>query len=552
MYTNTNTQLIIDQLLDSAERALFKKLFYEGDISGFSSVSAAEKELCKLIANFTEDPCDIDAVFRKSALYRPNAWNFNLYGDNLINQALGEIEGNSSIPPFVIRNTINNGRDIVEHISQPLLAEWLKKNFVFRFVNNNTNNALTIYLYENGVYKEINDLYLMSLIQQEIANYNPLLINNGDVNGVFTMLSRDSRMFIKNTFNENENIINFQNGILHLDTMELKPHSPEYLTTIQIPCNWSGDIKKTPVFDGYLKTLTNYDSDLQKFLLQYMGVIISNIQGWRMKTALILVGKGNSGKTQIRRLTELLVGSENYVTIDLPDLETNFGPGDLINKRLAGCADMKFVSLKSLKFFKLLTGGDTVRADRKYRNAVPMLYKGLLWFCTNELPRFGGDKGSWVYDRFSIINCDNVIPEDQRDNHLLDKMYAEREGIITKVVLSLHELIDNQYRFVKPQAIINARSAYSKENNVVGRFFEECMESSANIPDYKCASVTRIHDVFCRWCVNNNNNHKLSFKAFKTELADYLETDVSNLLKPTSNGYIVNGYTLTTEADEHY
>ena len=35
-----------------------------------------------------------------------------------------------------------------------------------------------------------------------------------------------------------------------------------------------------------------------------------------------------------------------------------------------------------------------------------------LWFCTNEMPNFGGDKGKWVYDRMIIVKCNNVIPFD--------------------------------------------------------------------------------------------------------------------------------------------
>ncbi len=548
----TNIQSIVDLLLDSADRALFKKLFFEGDTNGFSSTLAAETELCKMIAEFTEDPSEIDAVFHESALYRPKVWNFNLYGDNVITSAISLLTADRPVPPFVIRSIINNGRDVVEHISPQLLAAWIRKNVTYHFVKDSVTMTLSIYLYENGVYREIDSLHFMGLIKKAIEDYNPLLAESRTITEVYSLLSKDLDYLRDGDFNEDENIINFQNGILHLDTMELKPHSPKYLTTIQIPSDWSANAKDTPVFDAYLKTLTNCDADVQKFLLQYIGVILSNIQGWRMKIALILVGKGNSGKSQLRRLAELLVGKGNYATIDLPDLETKYGPGDLLNMRLAGCADMKFVSLKSLKFFKLITGGDTIRAERKYRNAISMVYRGLLWFCTNELPRFGGDKGKWVYDRFCIVHCDNVIPEKDRDNHILDKMYAEREGIITKAVLSLRELIDNNYRFVEPKAIVDARRAYSKDNNVVGRFFEDCIVPSTNTPNYKCSSVTRVHEAFGKWCINNNNNHRLGFQEFKRELADYLDVDVKNLLQHTSNGDIIRGYTLSDTANTYF
>ena len=59
----------------------------------------------------------------------------------------------------------------------------------------------------------------------------------------------------------------------------------------------------------------------------------------------------------------------------------------------------------------------------------------------NKLPRFGGDDGSWVYDRILVVKCDNVIPAEKQDKQLLDKMYAERDGIIFKLVQALKTVI---------------------------------------------------------------------------------------------------------------
>ena len=538
-----NIQDIIDKLLeDDNQRA--KQLFVDGETTGFVSLSDAELELCKMIATYTEDAKKIEAVFKESALYRPRIWDHNSHGNTVINKALILCSTERPVPSFVIRNVIN-GRDVHEYINEPLLTAWVRKNIEYRFVKDSVTRSLSVYLYEDGVYREIDELYLQGLIKKAIEDYNPLLVKSSIIESTYNVLLKDLNHLKNGQFNADENIINFRNGILHLNTMELKPHSPEYLTTIQIPCDWCDDKTDTPIFDAYLQTLTNGDEGVKKFLLQFIGAVLSNIQGWRMKKALVLVGEGNTGKTQIRRLVELLLGADNYTTIDLPDLEDPYGPGDLLHKRLGGCADMKFASLKSLKYFKLLTGGDSIRAQRKYRDAVSMVYRGLLWYCTNELPRFGGDKGKWVYDRFCIINCNNVIPEKDQDCHLLDKMYAERQGIIIKAIFALRELIKNNFKFAEPQAMIDARLAYSKDNNVVGRFFKECMLLDVTLPNYKCPPITDIYSTFCSWCINNNNSHRIEFKLFKQEAAKYLDIDVNNLLVRTSNGDVICGYTFS-------
>lgn len=546
-----NTQRIIDMLLAS-DNQLVKKLFIEGNTTSCVSFTDAETELCKLIAEHTEDVSSIDAVFRESALFRPRVWDFNGHGETVVKNALMLRASERPVPSFVIRNVINNGRDVIERINAPLLTAWIRKNVVYHFVKDSVTLSMSIFLYEDGFYHEIDQLYFKGLIKKAIEDYNPMLAESGIINEVYSLLSTDLDHLKNGQFNADENIINFRNGVLHLDTMELKPHSPEYLTTIQIPSDWSDDATETPVFDAYIQKLTNGNEGVQNFLMQFIGAVLSNVQGWRMKKALILVGEGNTGKTQIRRLVELLLGEGNFATIDMPDLEDKYGPGDLLNKRLAGCADMKFASLKSLKYFKLATGGDSFRAERKYRDAVSMVYRGLLWFCTNELPRFGGDKGKWVYDRFCIINCNNVVAEKDQDCHLLDKMYAERQGIITKAIHALHDLMNNNYRFVEPQVMLDARRAYSKENNVIGRFFEECMVFDATIANYNCKPIERIYDAFCKWCFNNNNNHRIEFKQFKKEAANYLDVAVEDLLVRTTNGEVIPKYTLTDVANQYF
>jgi len=77
-----------------------------------------------------------------------------------------------------------------------------------------------------------------------------------DVTEVFNDLMSDRRFVKEDKLNADENIINFQNGLLYLDTLELKEHSPKIYSTIQIPCNWN---PKEPVLKrGFLQFLIIY------------------------------------------------------------------------------------------------------------------------------------------------------------------------------------------------------------------------------------------------------------------------------------------------------
>lgn len=122
-----------------------------------------------------------------------------------------------------------------------------------------------------------------------------------------------------------------------------------------------------------------------------------------------------------------------------------------------------------------MTGGDSIFAEFKGQPCFAYTYNGLLWFCMNRLPRFSGDDDKWVYDRIMIVRCTNVIPREKQDSHRLDKMYAERNGIVYRAVRALQQVIHNGYRFDEPESVIRERKQYRTKNNIVIGFCEECI-----------------------------------------------------------------------------
>ena len=116
--------------------------------------------------------------------------------------------------------------------------------------------------------------------------------------------------------------------------------------------------------------MTGGNKETEQLLLEFIGVILSNVKGWRMKKALFLVGDGNTGKSQLKSLTERLLGSENYIGIDLKEIEARFGTGAVYSTRLAGSSDMSFLTVDELKTFKKMTGGDALYAELASRKDV--------------------------------------------------------------------------------------------------------------------------------------------------------------------------------------
>ena len=506
---------LVEKLRTKPNGRQFAVLFDDGDISDYATVAAAELALCKIIALETIDPNLIDGVFQESALYRPRTWNRDRYSDNVIQQAISAAKASKGIPPFIVQTT-RKGKTI-DKVSEPLLAQWVRQNVEYRFVKDSATHNMTVYLYEDGFFREIDDKTFEGIIKSPIAQYDITLVDMRQVGRVYRDLSTDLQYLPANSMNANENIINFENGVLDLATLELKPHSPEYLSTIQIPCNWPGEPSDTPVFDEYMDTLTRGNKDMQRFLLQFVGACLSNVPGYKLKKMVFL--------------------------------ESEFGPINIRNKRLVGSADMSFASVKEVNILKMITGGDSFSARQMYQAPTDFVYTGLAMFCTNQLPRFGGDNGPWVYERICVVNCDNIIPKAQQDKDLLEKMFAERDGIVYKAVMAFREVIQNGLRLDEPAEIVAARAAYASTNSIVGTFIQDCMKDSTGIPDSSCSIISQVYQVFTKWCRVNNNGHILSKRDFMLGLTHYFNKSETELTKRVGSGYIIKGYTLSDAAE---
>ena len=450
----------------------------------------------------------------------------------------------TELPPYIY-SEVKSGETVFK-ISCPLLAVYFRENYRYFWLGTNGNGKPLRYIYRNGVYKVISDDELKGIIKHCITDYDDTLLVMRDVDEVFKNLCCDSVFHSVEELDADENIINFENGLLYLDTMELKPHSPEVLSTIQIACKWNTETTSATVFDSYMETLTNGDKEVRRFLIQFIGAIISNVRGHRMKSALFLVGDGNTGKSQLKSLVEKLIGERNCSPCNLKELEERFGTSAIYGKRLVGSGDMSFMTVKELKTFKSITGGDNVPVEFKGRDSFQYVYKGLVWFCANQLPKFGGDRGDHVYDRMICVRCKNVIPKEKQDRQLLDKMYAEREAIVKAAVLAFKDILDKNSGFDIPEACRLEKERYKVENSPALTFYERYCRKSCNHPDRsRCSAV---HNSFREWCKQYNGGYTQSAQEFRKELAAYLTNGDVKALEIVKDGYRYYTFELSKEA----
>lgn len=247
-------------------------MYVQGDKSEYGFGSEADLPLCNYLAFYSQgDEETIDRLYRSSAIMREK-WEREDYRKSTIQKAIvlcdGEFyTGKVPMPPFIWEDEKER-----RHVSCPLLAKYFRENQYMLSVRDTGRSGVQRYVYEDGCYRPYADEMIKGLIKKYIMDYDESLLHMRDVNEVFQQLITDLNFVISDDVNTEENLINFANGLLDIDTMEMLPHSPNVLSTIQLPCNWAGRAAATPVFDDFLKTLTGGNKETQELLLQFIVV----------------------------------------------------------------------------------------------------------------------------------------------------------------------------------------------------------------------------------------------------------------------------------------
>lgn len=466
------------------------------------------------------------------------------FGD-MVGATNGDAPVSEKAPPFIVIGAKGQPR-----VDATRLAEYVRRHLHYRLVSETENEPPRVFVYDCGVYRHYGPELFQGRIKDFIGDYSKALVSMSPILEAYRQILIDTGRTKQSELDADTDIINFRNGVLQLSDLTFQPHSPDVLSTIQIPCDWTGKASPTPVFDRYMDTLTCGDDDVKRLLLEFMGVALSNVHGGKMKKALFLFGPGNTGKSQLRILLSKLLGDRLCSSADLADLEARFGASNLYGKRLVGSPDMRYATVNELRLFKTVSAGDPITVEFKGATPFTYVYKGVLWFCCNELPCFGGDNGPWVYERIVPVRCSNVIPEEQRDALLVEKMYAERAGIVYQAIQAVRRVVQNGYRYDIPSSVVQDRQQYAVENNSVLSFFDACMRRTlpSEAVDKFCTTGS-IYRVYQAWCRSNvRNGYAKTQTEFRKVLAAHLNLSKDNLVKQQKGQSYFNGVTLKREA----
>lgn len=321
--------------------------------------------------------------------------------------------------------------------------------------------------------------------------------------------------------------INVANGLLYWreDPPRLVPHDPDVPSIIQLPVAWDEDAR-CPEFINYLETVL--PEGCLSFVSEWTGYLL--VPTAMMQRALMLEGPGDTGKSTLLKAWEALLGPSNVANHTLQAIcDERFVTADLYGRLANVCADLDARAIKSSGRFKVVVAGDSVTAEKKFKDHFSYRPHSRLIFSANEAPGTP-DQSDAYYKRWLILPMHNKVATEDQDPTLPDRLTSPEElsGILRFAVTGLRNLMDRG-AFEVPQAMSRATIEYRQKTDTVVAFVSsEC----ALVPD---ARVRRgvLYDAYKEWCRNNGKQPIAS-----TRFKDHLQGVYQDQLRATiRDGY---------------
>lgn len=352
----------------------------------------------------------------------------------------------------------------------PAIAIYLMHRFwIYTFSD---NEEVVVYSPEKGIYERGGDVKIKGIAQE--------IINIADSRGDFSKGAagevvghiQRSTYIERENFEPPTNFICLKNGIYDTLKGAIMPHSPtmRFLSRLGIAYKPKAECPKINQF--LIEVLQEQDI---KMLEELVGFLL--LRDYRFQKAFMFNGEGSNGKSTLLNVITKFLGEENVSHVALQDFaENRFAMVNLYCKYANIYADLSDKALKDSGKFKMLTGGDPIYADQKFRSTFRFDNFAKLLFSCNRIP-LSRDNSDAFFRRWVIIDFTRqFIGKDEKRN-LLAELTTEEElsGFLNLALLALDRLV-LQNEFTNIESVEKMRELYIRKSDSIHAFVMDSLE----------------------------------------------------------------------------
>lgn len=290
--------------------------------------------------------------------------------------------------------------------------------------------------------------------------------------------------------------LNVGNGTLDLRTATRRPHDPADLITRWIPTAYD-PAATAPTWAAFLERIFGGRRALIAFVQRAAGYALTG--DTREQVLFMFLGAGANGKTTLTSaLMDLLKAYAAQLSVEtiLAKRQDSTAMNDLLS-----VAGARFVSViepdlgrrLAEGLIKSLTGGEVVSVKKLYADIFKVRPGFKVFLSTNHRPVIRGTDHA-IWRRIRLIPFDVVIPDEEQDRTLGDKLRAEAPGILRWAVEGC--LAWQREGLGVPDEVRAATARYRADMDSLGEFVRErcVIEAGASV------AAGDLYGAYREWC----------------------------------------------------
>lgn len=228
------------------------------------------------------------------------------------------------------------------------------------------------------------------------------------------------------------NLIGFSNGVFDIRTGNFREHNKNdwLLNASELPFSppEEGETLAThaPNFWKWLRRSVADNDRKADRVLAALFMVLANRYDWQL--FLEVTGPGGSGKSVMAEICTMLAGKANTVSASMKALEDARERALVVGFSLIIMPDMTRYAGDG-SGIKAITGGDKVAIDPKHKAPYSTRIPAVVLAVNNNAMSFS-DRSGGISRRRVIFNFSEVVPENERDPMLAEKIEGELAVVI--------------------------------------------------------------------------------------------------------------------------
>jgi putative DNA primase/helicase len=522
---------IIERCRRARNGAKFERLFDRGDTSEYGGDSSrADSALASLMAFYTDDPGQLDRLFRQSALMR-SKWDerrgARTYGRRTIEHVLanrtesytppreGPAGGQAPLstngrtdncPPDRFNLTdLGNALRLVDRHGEDLRYvhawdRWLVWTGS-RWEQDRTGEV------ERRAKETVRSIYAEASSTEDpqdgkaLGDHATRSAAKGRIEAMIALARSEPGIpAVPEQLDADPWLLNVRNGTVDLRTGELQPHRREDLITKIAPVQYAPGAA-APTWEAFLERVLPGE-ELRRFVRRVIGYALTGDVSEQV--LIFLHGAGANGKSTLINAVLAMLG--DYGQQAAPELLTVKGAShptelaDLLGTRFAASVEVEDGRRLAESLVKQLTGGDRIKARFMRQDFFEFDPTHKVFLAANHKPTIRGTDHA-IWRRIKLVPFDVTIPKAEQDPRLFEKLQAELSGILAWAIRGCLEWCRDGLG--EPEEVRAATEGYRAEMDVLAAFIEErCVE----YPD-ATATAKALWDAYKGWTGESGEDH---------------------------------------------